>query len=172
MRYIEYPGYASTNNLHTLHHCSNVLCGEVAVLFSDVLVERNALSLCLDSPYDFALMVDTSQNLPDTMRVRIDEGAVTDIGSHVPVLQGDGNFIGIAKFSAAGSTLLGRELELMVIEGGFENAYYTQALPRLAMAGHHIHPLPVGNSRWFELDSQQNYQAALEETFYSRTGSR
>jgi choline kinase len=164
--YAVYPDYAGTNNLMTLHHCRDLLEGDALILFSDVLTEARAIGRCIASPHDFALLVDLGVNRPDTMRVKRTNGLIADIGSHISVPEGDGNFIGIAKFSAAGTQRLRQELQDMVRERGFEGAYYTQALPRLASAGCSVNAVPLDGARWFEIDSQADYESALEETFY------
>ena len=40
------------------------------------------------------------------MRVKIKRDNIVDIGSHIPVSEGDGNFIGLAKFSKNGALIL------------------------------------------------------------------
>jgi choline kinase len=165
-RYELYPHYARTNNLHTLQHCGASLCADVVVLFADVLIERAALACCVDSADDFALLVDPAQRLIDTMRVQLRDGGVADIGSHIPVEEADGNFVGIAKFSARAAGLLRTELDDMVRENGWERAYYTAALPRLAARGTSIGAVSVGAARWREIDNEGDYARARDERFY------
>lgn len=164
--YATYPLFAHTNNLHTLQACGHTLAGDVVILFADVLIERAALERCLASPGDFVLLVDTARRLPDTMRVRLVDGLVKDIGAHVSVEEGQGNFVGIAKFSARGAARLRGELDRMVREGGFEAAYYTEALPRLAAQGERISIREIGAERWREIDHEADYRLALAERFY------
>ena len=166
--YRTYSNYAKTNNLHTLCDCRDLLSGDVLVLFSDVLTEDRALSSCLASHHDFALLVETSEVRPDTMRVRLDGDLVTDIGSHIPVSEGDGNFIGMAKYSARASKLLSTELEVAVRHGGMEKAYYTQVLPKIARASHPVNGVPLQGARWFEIDTAGDYETAQSEAFYER----
>jgi choline kinase len=166
--YAVYPHYARTNNLHTLQHCGHLLDDEVTILFADVLVSAGAFARCARADADCALLVDTAQRRPDTMRVRLAEGRLADIGAHVSVDDADGNFIGIAKFSARGAGALRRELDRMVEAGRFEQAYYTAALPRLAAAGVSISVIATGEDPWCEIDSPDDYQRALNASFYVR----
>lgn len=163
---VYYPDFASTNNLLTLHHCRRLLAGDVVLLFSDVLLSRRSLRECVENPADFALLVDTSRCLAGTMRVRVEGGAVTDIGPHIPPAGAGGNFIGIAKYSARGSELLAGELAAMASEGGFTDAYYTAALPRLAARGNRLEGVDVAGSEWIEIDTAEDYRAALGSSFY------
>ncbi len=166
VEYRTYPHFSETNNLHTLYYCRDLLSGDLLILFSDVLTEDRALSSCLANRHDFALLVETSEVRPGTMRVRLDGGLVTDIGSHIPVSSGDGNFIGIAKYSARATALLKAEIEAAVRQRGFDEAYYTQVLPMIAQAGHLVNAVPLNGARWFEIDTIEDYERAQRETFY------
>jgi choline kinase len=166
VEYATCPRYAETNNLHTLQHCGHLLDADLMILFADVLVTRDSFARCAASASDCALLVDTAQRRPDTMRVRLVNGAVEDIGAHVTVAEADGNFVGIAKFSTRGATRLRRELDRLVLEGGFEGAYYTHALPRLAASGITIDVVPTGDDAWCEIDDQDDYRRAAAESFY------
>ena len=162
----QYPAFADTNNLHTLNHCGDLLRGDVVVLFADVLLGTGALKKLLKSDGDVSLLVDLSQCLSDTMRIKIDDSVIIDIGGHIDPADGDGNFVGIAKYSATGSKELRNELAAMVATGGFLSSYYTQALPRLAENGLNIIPVPIDNTPWIEIDTIREYEQATAADFY------
>lgn len=163
---VYYPNFAATNNLLTLYYHRQLLAGDVLLLFSDVLLSREGLQDCINHPGDFALLVDTSRCLEGTMRVCLAGGAVTDIGSHISTAEGDGNFIGIAKYSAQGSRLLADELERMVATSDFTAAYYTAALARLAAGGHRLDGVHLNGRPWIEIDTVEDYLTAQSNTFY------
>jgi choline kinase len=165
-RCVYYPDFASTNNLLTLHHCRHLLAGDVLILFSDVLLPRRSLQDCVDHPGDFALLVDTSKCLEGTMRVRYARGAVLDIGPHILAAEGDGNFIGVAKYSARGAKRLAEELERMVATSDCADSYYTSALARLATGGHRLDGVRVDGRLWIEIDTPEDYLAAQGNDFY------
>lgn len=163
---VYYPDFALTNNLLTLHYCRHLLAGEVLILFSDVLLSRRSLQDCVDSPADFALLVDTSRCLEGTMRVRVAGGAVIDIGPHIPPAEGDGNFVGIAKYSARGSKLLAAELNGMAATADYTDAYYTAAPARIAAGGERLDAVDVSGQSWIEIDTVEDYLKAQAATFY------
>ena len=164
--FVHYPAFASTNNLLTLHHFRHLLNDELVLLFADVLLVREALQNLVDNRADFALLVDTSRSLPGTMRVRLSEGSISDIGPHIPASEGHGNFVGVARFSAQGAKLLAAELEQIVAEHGCDSSYYTDALASLAAKGQRLEPVKVAADSWLEVDTEEDYSAALERTFY------
>lgn len=163
---VYYPSFATTNNLLTIHYYRQLLAGDVLLLFSDVLLTRQGLQDCINHSGDFALLVDTSRCLDGTMRVCLTGGAVTDIGSHIPTAEGDGNFIGIAKYSAQGSKLLAAELGSMVATSDCTNAYYTAALAPLAARGHRLEGVDLSGRPWIEVDTVDDYLTAQDNTFY------
>lgn len=163
--FAEFPGFMETNNLYTLHHCRDLLDDDCLILFADVLLADGALRKLSESKEDFALLVDTTRVLPGTMRILTDDGGITDLGGHIPPEAGEGNFVGIAKFSARGAGALKHELEAMVDEGGHEQEYFVQALPRLAARGESIAPVEIGLA-WLEIDDEADYLAALDRDFY------
>jgi choline kinase len=165
VRYQHYPGFAETNNLHTLHECRELLDAECLILFSDVLLGSDPLHRLVGAEGDVALLVDTSRVLEGTMRIRLRSEGVVDLGGHIPVSEGDGNFVGIAKLSAAGATVLSEELGRMVREGGHEQAYWVRALPRLRARGVGLRPVEI-DAPWLEIDTPEEYRAAASENFY------
>jgi len=163
--YAHYPGYANTNNLYTLHHCRHLLDGDCVILFADVLLQASAFGRLIESEADYTLLVDTTCCREGTMRIRLEEAGVTDLGGHIPVPDGDGNFIGIAKYSADGAAAIAGEMDAMVREGGHEQDYYIRTLPRLVERGARVTPVEV-TGRWLEIDTREDYAIAQAENFY------
>jgi len=163
--YATYDGFRETNNLGTLHHCRDLLDGDCLVMFADVLLTPDALSKLAKDPSDYALLVDRSRVLENTMRIQTENGGIVDLGGHIPAAEGEGNFVGIAKFSAAGAKALADELDAMMTEGGHEAKYYVQALPRLVSRGASIKPVEI-DSPWLEIDTNEEYEAAIAADFY------
>lgn len=163
---VYYPNFASTNNLLTLHYCRQLLDGEVLLLFADVLLTRKALQDCVSCPADFALLVDSSQCREGTMRVRLYENSVTDIGPHIKTAEGQGNFVGVARFSARGSKLLAAELDQIVAMRECSAAYYTDALASLSAKDHRLECVSIDGNSWLEVDTEDDYLTARSQRFY------
>lgn len=167
VEYAEFPNHSAFNNLYTLYSCRHLLEDDCIILFADVVTTPGALVKLAGMEDDFALFVDTTRVLDGTMRITTGENGILDLGSHIPSHQGDGNFVGIAKYSARGASLLKTEIATMVDEGGHEQNYYVQALPRLARRGERIAPVEI-EAPWLEIDDEADFQAALNQDFYLR----
>lgn len=159
VRYRYFEDFATTNHLHTLHSVRDELSGEVLCLFADVIVEKEILSRLVENRSDYCLAVDPKVR-PGTMRVRIRNGQVMEMGNQISIEDGDGTFIGIAKYSKRGAGLLARKTEVMVTHGN-EDQYYTLALQSLAAEGEKIAFIDTRNSWWIEIDTRDDLDAAV-----------
>jgi L-glutamine-phosphate cytidylyltransferase len=151
VRHHVYEQYAETNNLWTLAAFSELLCGDCIVQFADVRVSREALEDLSRSASDVALLADGRQCLEGTMRVRACGERLLDVGSHIPLAEGHGNFIGVARFGAAASPRLGQLVSRCVRFGERRKDYYTAVLPELC-SQHPAHVVWLGGKPWVEID--------------------
>ena len=157
-----YPDFKITNNLHTLGYHSNLLEKECVILFSDVLIKNESFKNVIDDKNDFSLLVDTNKCDESTMRILIKENFINDIGSHIDPNDGDGNFIGIAKFSKSASNLLKNKINFLVNRNENINDYYTEAVRELIKSGFKISPVDIGKLPWIEIDTVDEYKSALK----------
>jgi L-glutamine-phosphate cytidylyltransferase len=160
VKLMHYPSYATTNNLGTLQWCAQFLDGDVVVLFADVLVDTDSLCHLVHSTCDALLLVDRKRVLPGTMRVRTRDDRILDIGAHIPVNEGHGNFVGIARI---GSGIIGsfrQRLSELAADSAFDNAYYTEVFRSLTAAGDRVSCVDVVGD-WCEIDTAEDYHAAV-----------
>lgn len=158
VRYRYFDNFEKTNNLHTLHSAKDELDQEVLCLLADVIFEKRLMEKLIRSEFAFTLVIDSAIR-PGTMRVKITDGSITEIGNHVGVEHGDGNFIGIAKFSAEAAKLLANEVEKLAKHGN-EEEYYTVALESLASKGHRIGFINTDGTWWTEIDTKEDLDDA------------
>ncbi len=163
VRYRYYEDFAKANNLYTLYSASTELTDDVIILFSDVLVPKSLLKRCVDSERDFRLIVDRKNVTDKTMRVKIKDSCIYDIGNHIPFYSGDGNFIGIAGFSKNGAQILSQQIEALVKDNSNHlQDYYTIVLLDIAKKGYFIDIIEVNDEQWIEIDYKEDYDKAIE----------
>jgi choline kinase len=165
--FIHFDGYAGGNNLRTLHHARTLLEGDVVVLFADVLLTMATLGDLVRHSAPMALLVDESTCRPDTMRVRLENDRVVDIGPHIGVGGGHGNFVGVAAFRAAGTLALRGELDAIGTDPALAQHYYTEALRRLAGRGEPVSAVSTRGAPWLELDTPPDVEMAARQDFYA-----
>lgn len=165
-----YDRYAETNNLGTLAAHAALLdvepSGAVLIVFADVLVTASALARLVAATTPVALLVDMHARRPGTMRVRLDEASVMDVGPHIPVAEGDGNFVGLARLSAVGAATVAAEVVALAASGEHNDDYWTAALPRLSARGQSVQGIDVAGDPWLEVDTPADLDAARSTSFY------
>jgi len=157
---IYYPNYAKTNNLHTLLHVKKELNEPLLCLFSDLIFDEKILNILSKTKHDICLAVDRKAKLSGTMRVKMKNSLINEIGNHINVKNSDGNFIGFAKFSKFGCKLLKKTLEKY--KNSNFNDYYTQALNSLIKNKNKVCFKDVSNYYWKEIDTVQDLLKAKE----------
>ena len=153
-KYIYFPSYRTSNNLQTLLYVKNQIKGPFLCLFSDIFFDKRILLNLIKSSKQICLAVDTSKVLKDTMRIKKKNKRLIDIGSQIKVSDGDGNFIGIAKFSKKGAENLKKSLKFY--KNNY-NDYYTLALKRLIRKKNRISYFDVKSLYWTEIDFYKDY---------------
>jgi choline kinase len=165
VRYSYYSDYDNTNNLHTLYSVRDEMDGDTIILFSDVLLSINLLERCINSSQETCLIIDSSSITDKTMRVRIHDGFICDIGSHIAVEDADGNFIGVGKFSKDAVNLLVNQMRDLVDDNMYSNDYYTIALSKLSPKGYKIGFIESMGDPWVEIDTQDDYEKVVNSSF-------
>ena len=153
-KYIYFPGYKKSNNLQTLLHVYKEIKGPFICLFSDIFFDKKILINLKKNTNQICLAIDTSKVLKNTMRIKKMNNKLIDIGSQIKEVDGDGNFIGIAKFSKKGAENLKKSLSFCKDN---HNDYYTYALKRLIQKKNRISYLDVKPLYWTEIDFYKDY---------------
>lgn len=159
--YIYFKNYRKTNNLQTLLYAKKLLNSSFICLFADIIYEKKIINKLLTNNNEICLAIDTSKVLNGTMRVKIKQNKIIDIGSHIPVKDGDGNFIGISKFSNKGTKILKKYL---LKEKDNHEDYYTYALRKMIVNGVNISYINVKGEFWKEIDTNKDLIEAKKIT--------
>ncbi len=164
VRYREFKDFAKYNNLHTLYSIKDELNGDIVILYSDVVFGEKMLRKLLANKEDFCLLVHNKNILKDTARVRIKDDSIYDIGNHIPVEEGDGNFIGIAKFSKNGAKILTKEIKKMIKDEKHNNSYYIIAVIEIAKKRKVAYEF-ADDEPWIEIDFLKDYEKAKQNIY-------
>jgi choline kinase len=158
-----FSDYENYNNMHTLYSIKEILIDDVIILFSDVLIHSNLLKKLINN-HDYSLLVHNKSVLKDTMRVIADRGIIKGIGSHISVESGNGNFVGVAKFSKTGVNILINEISKLILKPEFDQAYYTHPLNFISKY-RDIKLVNANHSPWIEVDFLKDYRRARSTVY-------
>ncbi len=160
VKYIHFKNYKKTNNLQTLLFVKHLLNSEIICMFADIIYEKKIINRLLKNNKKICLIIDTSNVLEGTMRVKIKKDTIIDIGSHIPVSEGDGNFIGIAKFSKNGASVL--KSYLLKQKKNYRD-YYTFALRKMIDDRIKINYIDIKKTYWKEIDTNKDLMEAKKK---------
>tara|TARA_Y100000590_G_C15736107_1_gene1018613 strand:+ start:371 stop:1093 length:723 start_codon:yes stop_codon:yes gene_type:complete len=158
VKYINYPNYNKTNNLHTLLYAKRELNEPLLCIFSDLLLSQKIIKKMALSKKDICLAIDTKSKLEGTMRVKKTKNHIVDIGSHIKTNFSNGNFIGLSKFSKFGCKHLKESLNRF--KDSHYEFYYTEALNSLIKDKKKINFIDISKYTWKEIDTKKDYDSA------------
>ncbi len=162
--YLEFFDYEKYNNLYTLYSIRERLDDDVIILYSDVLFSKSLLEKCVKSKEDFCLLVHNREILRDSARVKIINNSIVDIGNHIKVEEGDGNFIGVAKYSKEGIRKLIEKSGKFIGKKEYDNSYYI--VPLIELSKENKIGFEFANEEpWIEIDFLRDYEKAKSEVY-------
>ena len=153
VKYIYSPNFKNSNNLQSLLVAKKELNESFLCFFADLVFDEQILNKVLLKKSQVCLAVDTGKVLEGTMRIKKKKKYIVDIGSHIPVKYGDGNFIGISKFSKKAALELKKNL---IKEKKNKIDYYTQAIRGMIKKRKKIEFVDCKNSFWKEIDTYRD----------------
>lgn len=154
--------YAEANNIVSLLSAADHLGDGFCLLNSDIVFSAAILRDVLSHDQGVWLAVDGEEELgAEEMKVEVDaDGMLTGISKLLPPESSIGEYIGIAKFDAAGArTVL--DAARALVASGEEQLYYEDAIDRAAgQLG--ARPVFTHGELWTEIDDEADYRRALD----------
>ena len=171
--------YATTGEAASLACAMDHIDGECVVAYGDILFRHHILDQLMEAEGDVAVTVDAlwrtrtseaedwvrdfaSCSRPFTGDYLDDEPAyLRRMGADIPENEVDGEWMGLAKLSGAGSDLVRGELEAMRKDGTLHKASLFDLFTRLAEAGHKIRVV-YATGQWLDVDVAADVADAQE----------
>jgi choline kinase len=158
--FIDNPRYAVTNNMASLWYARDFVGGdEFVYLHGDVVYHPDILKDCLKCGGDITLMVDKKKCDEEDMKVKVAADRFLESSKDIPVDESYGEWIGIAKFSGKGGSLIFSEIDKVLADGKI-NAYDTYAFTGLARQDHVIDICHTRGLSWVEIDFPRELEKA------------
>ena len=154
VKYIKFENYKNSNNLQSLLFARKELDCGFFCFFSDLIFDEKIIDKLLKIKSDFVLAIDSSKVLQGTMRIKLNSKTIKEIGNHVTKKKGDGNFIGIAKFSKRGANMLKKYLNE---EKKNKKDYYTIVFNKMISSGQAINYYDCEGYFWKEIDTISDF---------------
>ena len=158
-QYIDNTCYTTTSSMYSLWLAREAAADGCLILNSDVLFHADILRALLASPHADAIAVDFDAVMAEEeTKVLVTDGRVQALSKALP--RGDGENVGMLKFSATGAKAL-----FQTIESRLDQGHVMEMAPFAvnALAPHHaIAAVSVNSLPWLEIDFPEDYQRACE----------
>lgn len=152
-KYLFYPGFKDNNNLQSLLSAKKELNQGFYCFFADLIFDEKVLKKLIKKKTNTCLTIDTKKVLSGTMRIKKKHDKIIDVGSHIPTKEGDGNFIGISKFSKSGALLLKSHL---IKEKNNKKDYYTHVIKKIVKEKKIVNFFDCKRYFWKEIDTYKD----------------
>jgi choline kinase len=171
--------YRENNILGSLFHAEEAMDQPFLFSYSDIVFRPGAVSAALNTPGDYALVIDrrwkevyqgrTQHPIEEAEVARVEDGRVTVVGKKtVPAERASGEFIGLARFSIDAVGRMRQRYHQRRREyagrpygnaARFEVAYLTDLLNDLIDTGEVMRPAFIDGG-WREIDTVQDLERA------------
>jgi choline kinase len=159
VRYIENTHFRTTSSMYSLWLAREVATEGCIILNSDVLFHVGILQALLELPHPDALAVDVDAVLAEEeTKVLITGGRVQALGKSLP--RGDGENVGMLKFSAKGSQALFAKIQELLAQD-----HRREMVPfavNALVSDYVVAALSVQGLPWLEIDFPEDYQRARD----------
>lgn len=157
------PFYEMTNVLGSFYVGQNRLTEDFVYLHADTLCSPKIFKEMMQTNGDIILPVDFGSCDEEAMKVKTEDGRVTEINKTMSCAEAEGEFIGIAKISGNVISDLKKASKQLMKEKAF-NSYFEAAIQRLAdMKKYGIKTIPTNGMFWGEVDFLQDYEKVKRE---------
>jgi choline kinase len=173
--------WENNNILASLFYAEDEMDGGFVCSYADILYRPVIVQALMDSPYDITLVADTNWREryrartehpeDDAEKIRCDGDRIIRVARDVPHDEAHGEYIGVARFTPHGASLLRSHYHDVVarydglpFHGArtVQKAYLIHMIQELIDRGVAVHKMDTHGGYW-EVDTTQDYEIAQNE---------
>lgn len=163
--FITNSDYENNNNSYSLWMTRDFVKGNILLLDSDILFDKEIIAKLLKSNHENCLAVNYSDNLDEEqIKVILDkESKIIEIGKEINIRKSSGESIGIEKFSAYFMKALFSILDRKISQEKNVNEFYEASFQELideSGSRNSIYSVNVSEFNCMEIDTVQDYEKA------------
>ncbi len=165
VRFLTNNDYMNNNNSYSLWMTKKYVEDEIILLDSDILFDKEIISVLINSNYDNCAAVNISENLDaEQIKVRLDkDNRILEIGKEVPLDQSAGESIGIEKFSRSFMNEIYGILDRKILTEKNVNEFYEVTFQEIINKNdirNSIYSVDVSDFKCVEIDTIEDYNNA------------
>lgn len=151
--------YAATNNMYSAYLGREAMDGEAFLMLNaDVFFDSSVLAALLRCPHPNAIVTEVGRWIEESMKVRAQNGRLTDISKTIPPEEAYGTTIDVYKFSPEAGAAFFAVCKQYIEEQG-ERKLWSEVALNDALKTVEFRACPL-EGRWLEIDNHDDLQAA------------
>jgi 2-aminoethylphosphonate-pyruvate transaminase len=166
--YVENPEFADSGSMYSLSQAEGLLDEDILLLESDLLYDRRAIGVLMESRRRDAILMADPLNSGDDVYLCVDaEMRVTNLGKRLP----DDDRASVAG-CLVGVSIFSREFlsDLFAIarqdySRGERNYHYEECVLKASRQGRPVHAVYCPGLNWIEIDNQNDLRRAQREIY-------
>ena len=162
--YIKNHAYRETESMYSLSRIKGVVNEDILLLESDLLYEKRAVEILINSNYRDVTLVSSFLNSGDDVYICIDDkNHIVNIGKNIPKQDKSraiGSLVGISKFSKEFLVELFFQAEQKYLNNEM-NYGYEECILHAALNGNHVYTEFCKDLVWIEVDTKEDLERAV-----------
>lgn len=167
--FIRNPIYSETNTIYSLWLARYEMNTDFIFLNGDVFFHVDVMKRLLNARHGSCLAIDRKKVGEEEIKVKIEDGLVTEIGKKINPSIADGEFVGIAKFANKINDSFKRKLEEFVKEGKTK-MFFEVAVQHL-LNDNKLYEVDVSDLHCIEIDTHTDLNEARNLFLKTRENS-
>ncbi|MBN1899336.1 MAG: phosphocholine cytidylyltransferase family protein [Spirochaetes bacterium] len=159
--FITNKDYSTTNNAYSLLLAGEEMKNDFILLDSDILFNRDIISLILQDREKIMLAVKRHHLAAEEIKVIMEEDhRIKKIGKEVPVSSAFGESVGIEYFPKEYVPALFQTLQKRIIKENHINEFYEASFQEMIDSGFHYYGVDIGELEAIEIDFKEDLEKA------------
>ncbi len=166
--YVNNKEHSSTGSMYSFSKTKNLINSNVLLLESDLLYDKKAIKILLDSKFKDAILVANPINSGDDVYICTNEKKeITNLGKNIPEedkKHAIGALVGISKYSKEFLLKLFKKAEQDYSNNEL-NYHYEESVFATSRLGNPIYAVLCKDLKWIEIDNENDLKRAKEEIY-------
>lgn len=168
LRYVSNEIYSKTNSMYSLSKAKNLIDDDILLLESDLLYDKKAIKIALDSKFKDVILVGELRNSGDDVYICANKNyRIINIGKNIPEEDRKntvGALVGISKYSKEFLPKLFEKSEQEIANNEL-NYHYEETVYATSRLGNPVYAELCKGLNWIEIDTENDLKRAREEIY-------
>jgi len=165
IKYVKNSEYKNTGSMFSLSKIKHIINDDIILLESDLLYEKKALSLLLNSEFKDVILISKKSGSGDEVFICVDKNyRITDLGKNISKEKKKnsiGELVGISKLSMNFQKVLYREAN-QDYKNNIKKLHYEECIFETSKQGYPIYGLFDEELIWIEIDKYDDLKKAKD----------